>query len=167
MYSAFFFIFFNLLAPLISGVAALGTLYRCDQRDPATVKAAGGFKSWGADTPSVERLYKHVEGTDTATDPFISTSTDIECGQHGKYRYTIDSSNITQKIWDVNAELTKAGGEDGFAFEMEQAVEFEIPWVAVISVEMKRGGFGWFEPMSMPAKQAPFAHDAHARLARI
>jgi hypothetical protein len=57
--------------------------------------------------------------------------------------------------------------ENEFAFELEQAVEFEIPWAAVISVEKKRGGFGLFEPINMPAKRGPFAHDARARLERI
>lgn len=161
MHSTSFFVFLSLLTSLISGVAALGTLYRCDDRAPATIKAEGGFKSWGSDTPSFERLYTHVEGTDTDTDPFISTTTVFECGQHGKYRYTIDSSKITNKIWDVNAEFAKANKENYFEDEMEQSVEFAIPWAAVLAVEEKVRGI--FRPMAMPAKRAPFAHDARGR----
>ncbi|KAH8716785.1 hypothetical protein GQ44DRAFT_775917 [Phaeosphaeriaceae sp. PMI808] len=165
MHSNSFFIFFSLLTSLISGVAALGTLYRCDTRDPATIKAGGGFKSWGRGTPTQARLISHTVAVNTDIDPFIATTTDMECGVFGDYRYTLDSSKITNKIWDVNAEYKKAGKMNHAEHEMEQAVEFEIPWAAVISVHHKKGGM--FVPMAMPAKRAPFAHDARARLERI
>lgn len=163
MHSTSFFIFFGLLSSLLNGVVALGTLYRCDNRDPATIKAGGGFKSKGGDTANQENLFKHVAGWSYPNDPFISTSDYSDCQQYGRYRYTIDPSKISNKIWDVNAEYRKANKPNNMEEEYEQSVEREIPWSAVISVAQWNGEF--FDFMAMPAKRATFGRDA--RRARI
>ncbi|KAH8730015.1 hypothetical protein GQ44DRAFT_768427 [Phaeosphaeriaceae sp. PMI808] len=163
MHTTSLFAVFGLLSSLSSGVVALGTLYRCDQRTPAVIKAGGGFTSKGADTANQANLFKHVDGWNYPNDPFISTSDYFDCQPFGRYRFTIDSSKITHKIWDVNEEYKKAGKKNGKEAEEEQSVERFIPWSAVIAVHQWTGEF--FEPMAMPAKRSAFALDA--RRARI
>lgn len=103
-----------------------------------TIEAAGGFKSWGKDTPTQKRLFAHAAGgvKGRTGDPFISTTSNSDCGEHGRWHYTIDSSKIGNKIWDVNREYIDAGkkADNRFKHEMEQSLENEIPWSAVIAV---------------------------------
>ncbi|KAF2190072.1 ADP-ribosylation, partial [Zopfia rhizophila CBS 207.26] len=134
------------LASLVSGVTAASpaTLYRGDSRGPNTIKDAGGFKAKGFDNPE-GTLFEHVEGRlkHPSRDPFISTSSDIDVskGHAGNgYLYTLDSSKIDEKIWDVAEEYEKAGKKYGHSEEKEFAVEHLIPWDAVTKIQKKKDG---------------------------
>ncbi|KAH8726623.1 hypothetical protein GQ44DRAFT_705260 [Phaeosphaeriaceae sp. PMI808] len=163
MHSSSLFFCFSLLVSLISGVAALGTIYRGDTRSPDVIKADGGFKARSTTGATSKKILDdHVGDTLGANDPFVSCSIDMEVSKtFGDYLYTLDSSKITNKIWDVNAVLEDP--DEMFNWEKEQAVEHFVPWAAVISVQKKEGGI--FKPINKPAKRAPFAHDARARAA--
>ncbi|KAI1078366.1 ADP-ribosylation [Whalleya microplaca] len=156
MHSSSFFVFFSLVASLVSGVIA-ATLYRGDARGPSTIKNDGGFKAKGFNNPE-GTLFEHVEGTlkHPSRDPFISTSNDIDVskGHAGNgYLYTLDSSKITEKIHDVADEYEKAGKKYGHADEKEFSVEHLIPWAAVTKVQKKKDG-EW-KTIKMPTKRAP------------
>ena len=161
MHSTPLFLCFSLLTSLISGVAAFGTIYRGDTRSPDEIKADGGFKARSTTgATSKEILDAHVGDTLKENDPFVSCSTNMEVSKEfGDYLYFLDSSKITNKIWDVNAVLEDP--DEMFNWEMEAAVEYFVPWAAVVSVEKKDGDE--FKPITKPAKRAPFAHDAPAR----
>ncbi|KAI1861596.1 hypothetical protein JX265_009563 [Neoarthrinium moseri] len=154
MYSASFFIYFSLVASLVSGVVAT-TLYRGDLRSPRTIKNSGGFKAKGFDKPE-GTLFQHVETLlkHPSRDPFISTSNDIEAAKdHAKngYLYTLDSTKITEKIYDVAAEYEKVGKGYGHATEREFAVEHLIPWAAVTKVQKESDG--QWKTLKMPTKR--------------
>jgi hypothetical protein len=161
MRSTSYVAFLGLLTTLTSGVAAIGTIYRGDSRGPDAIKADGGFKARSTTAAtSKDILDKHVGDVLGANDPFVSCSSNMEVSKDfGDYLYTIDSSKIPNKIWDVNAELDDPDGM--FEEEMEMAVEHVVPWAAVVSVQHKEGGI--FKPIAKPAKRAAFAHDARAR----
>lgn len=165
MHSSSVFVFFGLLSALQSGVLAFGTLYRCDKRNFATIKAAGGFKSKGSDTATQENLFKHVDGWSYPNDPFISTTTMYDCQQYGDYRYTLDQSKIHNTLWDVNAEYVKAGKTNIHEEEYEISVEREIPWDAVIAVHQWNGEV--FEVRDMPARRSMITRDARRARAGI
>lgn len=150
-----FFLFFSLLASLVSGVLST-TLYRGDSRNPKTIKDAGGFKAKGFTNPE-GTLFEHVEGTlkHPSRDPFISTSDSIEVSEKhaGKgYLYTLDSTKISEKIYDVAAEYEQAGKKYGHADEKEFAVVKLIPWAAVTKIQKKKDG-EW-KTIKMPTKRA-------------
>jgi hypothetical protein len=150
-----FFLFFSLLASLVSGVLST-TLYRGDSRNPKTIKDAGGFKAKGFANPE-GTLFEHVEGTlkHPFRDPFISTSDSIEVSEKhaGKgYLYTLDSTKISEKIYDVAAEYEQAGKKYGHADEKEFAVVKLIPWAAVTKIQKKKDG-EW-KTIKMPTKRA-------------
>ena len=155
MYISSFFVFFSLLALLVSDVLAT-TLYRGDARTPKTIKDAGGFKAKGFTNPE-GTLFEHVEGAlkHPSKDPFISTSDDITVSENhaGKgYLYTLDSTKITGKIHDVAAEYEKANKKYGHADEKEFSVEHLIPWAAVTKIQKKVDG-EW-KTIKMPTKRA-------------
>lgn len=155
MHVSSLFIFFGLVASLVSGVVA-ETLYRGDSRGPKTIKEAGGFKAKGFDKPE-GTLFEHVEGTlkHPSRDPFISTSDDIEVSKKhaGKgYLYFLDSTKIGSKIHDVAAEYKAAGKKYGHADEKEFAVEHLIPWAAVTKVQ-KKDKDGVWKTLKMPTKR--------------
>jgi hypothetical protein len=161
MYSSSFFVFFSVLSTLLSGVAAYGTIYRFDNRAPATIKNGGGFKSKGGDPATQENLFKHCGPGSYANDPFISTSPLMDLSHHGNYRYTLDSSKIPDnKIWNVAEEYRKAGKKNDYEEEQELSIEREIPWSAVIAVAQFSEEDFMFKPLDMPKKRAMFAHDA-------
>lgn len=160
MHSAPFFVFFSVLATLLSSVAAYGTIYRFDNRDPATIKSGGGFKSRGNDPATQENLFKHCGPGSYANDPFISTSPLMDLSHHGTYRYSVDSSKITNKIWNVAEEYQKAGKKNDYAEEQELSVQNEIPWSAVLAVAKWSDEEFMFQALEMPKKRAMFAHDA-------
>lgn len=155
MHSTSFFVFFSLLASLLTGAVA-ANLYRGDSRSPKTIKDAGGFKAKGFNNPE-GTLFEHVEGTlkHPSRDPFISTSDDIEVSKKhagNGYLYTLDRSKITEKIYDVAEEYKKAGKKYGHADEKEFSVEHLIPWTAVTKVQKKKDG-EW-KTVKMPTKRA-------------
>lgn len=138
----------------MSGVVAT-TLYRGDARTPKTIKDAGGFKAKGFNNPE-GTLFEHVEGTlkHPSRDPYISTSDDIKVSEKhagNGYLYTLDSTKITEKVYDVAEEYKKAGKKYGHADEKEFAVEHLIPWTAVTTIHKKKDG-EW-KPIKMPSKR--------------
>jgi hypothetical protein len=159
MHSSSFFVFFSVLSTLLSGVAAYGTIYRFDNRPPATIKSGGGFKSKGSDAATQDNLFKHCGPGSYANDPFISTSPLMDLSHHGNYRYSLDSSKIPSKIWNVAEEYQKAGKKNDYAEEQELSVQNEIPWAAVITVAQFSEEEFMFKPLPMPKKRAMFAHD--------
>ncbi|KAH8723426.1 hypothetical protein GQ44DRAFT_774028 [Phaeosphaeriaceae sp. PMI808] len=149
----------TLLASLFSNVLAFGTLYRGDNRDPATIKAAGGFNAFRTSGPcGTDLLKQHSSNRLGSNDPFVSTSQSMERAEDFEraYVYYIDSSKITNQKWDVNTYVP-----DGITSEVEVAVCYSIPWSAVISVQQQKGSS--YVPINMPKKRAAFAHDARAR----
>lgn len=155
MHSFSFFVFFSLLASLVSGVVA-ATLYRGDQRGPTTIKDEGGFRAKGFNNPE-GTLFQHVETLlkHPSRDPFISTTVDIAVAQQNAgngYLYTIDSSKITNNIYDFAAEYEKECKPYGHVNEKESSVEHLIPWTAVTKVQRKRDG-EW-KTLKMPTKRA-------------
>jgi hypothetical protein len=153
----------TLLASLFSNVLALGTLYRADDRDPASLKAQGGITAFRTSGDCGSNLLKSHSDKDLGTnDPFVSTSEDMEIskGFDKKYHYIIDSSKITGTKYDVNDYVP-----DGYIEELEIAVCFTVPWSAVISVQEKKGPRN-YQPIAMPKKRSAFAHDARAARAR-
>lgn len=155
MHSSSFFVFFSLLASLVSGVVAT-TLYRGDLRGPKTIRGEGGFKAKGFDRPE-GTLFQHVDGSlrHPSRDPFISTTIDIEVakGHAGTgYLYTLDSSKITGKIYDVKAEYENNCTPYGHFKEKEFSVEHMIPWAAVTQVQRNKDG-EW-KTLKMPTKRA-------------
>ncbi len=155
MYISSFFVFFSLLASLVSGVLG-ATLYRGDARTAKTIKDAGGFKAKGFTNPE-GTLFEHVEGAlkHPSRDPFISTSDGITVSQNhagNGFLYTLNSTKITKTIHDVAAEYEKAGKKYGHADEKEFAVEHLIPWAAVTKVQKKVDG-EW-KTIKMPTKRA-------------
>jgi len=155
MRSSYFFVFFSLLASLVSGVVAT-SLYRGDSRSPKTIKDAGGFKAKGANNPE-GTLFDHVEGTlkHPSRDPYISTSNDIDVSKKhagNGYLYHLDSTKIPSKVHDVAAEYDKAGKKYGHADEKEFSAEHSIPWDAVTKVQKKQDG-EW-KTLKPPTKRA-------------
>ncbi|KAL2821834.1 hypothetical protein BDW59DRAFT_164016 [Aspergillus cavernicola] len=155
MHSSSFFVFFSLLASLVSGVVAT-TLYQGDSRGPKTIKDAGGFKAKGFNNPE-GTLFQHVEGTlkHPSKDPFISTSNDIKVSEdHAEngYLYTLDSTKITEKVYDVAVEYEEACRPYGHAKGKEFSAEHLIPWTAVTMVQKKKDG-EW-KTLKMPTKRA-------------
>ncbi|KAL1887812.1 hypothetical protein Sste5346_009987 [Sporothrix stenoceras] len=144
------FFFVGLLAWLVAGVVATipHTLYRGDTRNPATIKAAGGFKSKGATHKLGPdgTVIQHVEGTlkYPSRDPYISTSSDIaearkKAGSKG-YVYTIDTTGITSTFVDVAAEYVKINKKYGHADEKEFAAYLTIPWANIVSAQEAKSG---------------------------
>ncbi|CAI6332967.1 unnamed protein product [Periconia digitata] len=143
MHRATFIVFFNLLTSLGSVVGA-DTLYRGDSRSAKTIFNDGGFKAKGYDNPE-GTLFEHVEGTlkHPSRDPYISTSNDIEVSKKhagNGLLFFIDSSKITEEIFDVAAEYEKAGKKYGHADEKEFAVKKFIPWNAITKIQKKKDG---------------------------
>ncbi|KAH8730346.1 hypothetical protein GQ44DRAFT_700173 [Phaeosphaeriaceae sp. PMI808] len=156
------FFYISLLASLISGIAAVGTIYRGDGRSPETVKASGGLTAWSTTgETSLKTLKWHVEDSIGDTDPFVSCTTDMEKAKFEKYLYIIDSSKVTNQMWDVNALL----GAHNHAAEMEISVSHVVPWAAIVGIQQKQGNM--YVAIPKPAKRAAFAHDARARLEKI
>ncbi|KAI1844936.1 hypothetical protein JX266_008952 [Neoarthrinium moseri] len=156
MHSSSFFVFFSLIASLVSGIVAT-TLYRGDSRSPGTIKNAGGFKAKGFDRPE-GTLFQHVETLlkHPSRDPFISTTIDLEFAKAhtgNGYLYTLDSTKITEKIYDVAKEYEKVGETYGHAKEKEFAVEHLTPGAAVTTVQKKSDG-KW-KTLKMPTKRMP------------
>lgn len=161
-------IFFSvgLLAALASCTPA--TLYRGDGNGPAAAKAAGGLKAKGygrsdAVVPSQATLFQHVSKdwgkTSPLKDPFISTSSSKAVSQgdaasSSNYVYTIDSSKITSKIWNCQAEYDQAVKTYPHAEECEYSVEGIIPWAAITKVEKKDPKDGQWKALKMPTKRA-------------
>ncbi|KAJ5752193.1 Heat-labile enterotoxin A chain [Penicillium odoratum] len=155
MHTSSFFVFLGLLASLMSSAIAT-TYYRGDSRSPKTIKEAGGFKAKGFNNPE-GTLFEHVEGTlkHPSRDPFISVSTDISVSENhagNGYLYTLDSTKITEKIYDVAEAYKEAGKTYGHADEKESSVEHLIPWTAVTKVQKKKDG-EW-KTLKMPTKRA-------------
>ena len=144
------FVLFSLLALLFSDVFAT-TYYRGDSRPPSKIKSEGGFKSKGSDLD----LFKHVEHRGK-TDGYVSTSSSIDSAKKipiAKYVYTLESTEISNKIHDVKAEYAAANRPYLHSKEKEFAVEAEIPWDAVTAIEKKEGE-DW-TAVGMPSKRAP------------
>lgn len=155
MHISSFFVFFSLLASLLSGALAT-TLYRGDARSAKTIKDAEGFKAKGFSKPE-GTLFEHVEGLlkHPSKDPFISTSDDIDVSKKhagNGYLYTLDSTKITETIHDVAEEYEKAGKKYSHSDEKEFAVEHLIPWAAVTKIEKKKDG-EW-KTVKPPTKRA-------------
>jgi hypothetical protein len=152
----------TLLASLIGSVAALGTIYRGDNRSPETVKASGGLTARSLTGECSEKTLRwHAEDSIGDTDPFVSCTTDLEVASFANYLYTIDPSKVPNKIWDVNAVI----GSHANQREMEQAVEHVVPWAAILSVQKKEGGT--YVAIPMPAKRAASVHERRPRLEKI
>ena len=155
MHCSSFFIFFSLVASLVSGVVAT-TLYRGDTRGPKTIKNDGGFRAKGFDSPE-GTLFEHAEFQlqYPSRDPFISTSIDIEVARRhagNGYLYTIDSEKIANPVYDLATEYEEACRRYGHADEKEFSVRHMVPWAAITKVERKRDG-EW-KNLKMPTKRA-------------
>ncbi|KAK8115157.1 uncharacterized protein PG998_000291 [Apiospora kogelbergensis] len=157
MHSSSFFVFFGLLASLVSSVLAT-TLYRGDSRGPKTIKADGGFKAKGFTNPE-GTLFEHVESQlkHPSRDPFISTTVSRSFAEKhtGKgFLYTLDSAKMgNAEIFNVAEEYKKADRKYGHADEEEFAVKHEIPWAAVTKVEQKNKEGQW-KSLVLPTKRA-------------
>ncbi|KAL6712089.1 hypothetical protein ACN47E_003132 [Coniothyrium glycines] len=158
MHSPSLLVSFGLLASLAGVVigATPATLYRGDSRSSKTIKDAGGFKAKGYDRPE-GTLFEHVEGTlkYPSRDPFISTSDDIDVskGHAGSGNlYFIDSSKITEEIFDVAAEYEKAKRTYGHADEREFSVKKMIPWEAITKIQKKNKDGEW-KNIKMPTAE--------------
>lgn len=144
------FLLVGLLAWLVASAVATipHTLYRGETRNPATIKAAGGFKSKGAthNLGPDGTVFQHVEGTlkYPSRDPYISTSSDIgearkKAGSKG-YVYTIDTTGITGTFVDVAAEYEKLKKTYGHASEKEFAAYLAIPWANIVAAQEAKTG---------------------------
>jgi hypothetical protein len=149
----------TVLASLFSNALALGTLYRGDNRDPATIKAAGGITAFRTSGPCGSDLLKQHSSKKLGNqDPFVSTSQSMDKAEDFEraYVYYIDSSKIPNQKWDVNQYVP-----DGITSEVEIAVCYSIPWSAIISVTKQKSGVD-YQPIALPKKRSAFAHDARA-----
>ncbi|TQN70376.1 hypothetical protein CSHISOI_05170 [Colletotrichum shisoi] len=141
MHTSSFILFFGLLASVVRAV----TLYRGDTRGPRQIKDAGGFKSRADHDHAQGTLFEHVmkQLMHPMRNRYIPTSIEREAAmKHGdsRYLYHIDWDEIEEQIWDVAAEYEKAGKTNPLASEKEFAVEYHIPWEAVIKVEKNVDG---------------------------
>lgn len=83
---------------------------------------------------------------DHPRDPFVATTKSLSFAQlyaERGYLYTIDSSKIPDRIWDVAAEYEKKGETYDHPEEQEFSVEGTIPWTATTKVQEKEVGRGW------------------------
>jgi hypothetical protein len=89
-------------------------------------------------------------------DPFLSTWSDNDIRKElagNGYVYTLDSTKITEMIWDVQAEYDRINKKNPYEREKQFAVELMIPWAAVTKIQHKNKGGEW-KDIRMP-EQGP------------